>query len=153
MGGMIYDPRIGGQRLAPAHAPGAYQTYTVSSPLDTTVKAACEQVGCEAWRYGWESTIDESTELGRQQAAYIRTQSGRTFKEMPRAGEDSLTVFRFEPGQRCFANHQTRQESYALLGGDWRGYTGIIRRHTRAADFVEDFGEHQQRIADQQEEG
>jgi hypothetical protein len=71
---------------------------------------------------------------------------------MPRAG-GGLTVFRFDSGQRCFANHQTRPESYAVLGGDWRSYTGILRRHTRPADFVEDFGEHQQLIADEREEG
>ncbi|MGH3381365.1 MAG: hypothetical protein ACRDP6_42200 [Actinoallomurus sp.] len=150
---MMRDPRSGAQRIIPAHKSGAYQTYSVSSPRDTTVKAACEQVGCAAWMYGWETPVDESTELGRQQAAYIRTQSGRTFREMPRAGEDSLTVFRFESGQRCFANHQTRPESYAVLAGDWRMSGGVLRRHTRGADFVEDFGLHQQRIADQQKEG
>jgi hypothetical protein len=153
MSGTVYDPSIGGERIVPAHSPRAYQTYSVSSPRDTLVKAACEQVGCEAWLYGWETPIDESTELGRQQAAYIRTQSGRTFREMPKAGPAALTVFRFEAHQRCFANHQTRPESYAVIGGDWRSYTGILRRHTRGADFVEDFGENQQRIADQQEEG
>lgn len=152
MSGTVYDSSIGGNRILPAHASRAYQTYTVSSPRDTMVPAACEQVGCEAWQFGWETPVDESTELGRQQAAYIRTKSGRTFRELPRAG-GGLTVFRFEPRQRCFANHQTRPESYAVLGGDWRGYTGIIRRHTRGADFVEDFGEHQERIADQQKEG
>lgn len=140
-------------RIEPNMPVAAYQTYTVSSPRDTTVKAACEQVGCDAWRFGWETPIDESTELGRRQAAYIRTQSGRTFREMPKAGPDALTVFRFESGQRCFADHRTRPESYAVLGGDWRRYTGTIRRHTKPADWVEDFGEHQQTIADQREEG
>lgn len=153
MSGMAYDPRIGGNRIVPAHASRAYQTYTIASPHDRLVKAACEEVDCPNWRNGWETAIDESTELGRQQAAYIRTQSGRTFREMPRAGEGAVTVFRFEAGQRCFANHQTRAESYGVLGGDWRGYTGILRRHTRSVDWVEDFGEHQQRIADQQKEG
>jgi hypothetical protein len=153
MSGTVFDPRIGGQRIVPAHAAGAYQTYSVHSPRDTTVKAACEDVGCEAWLFGWDTPIDESTELGRQQATYIRTQSGRTFKEMPRAGEGAVTVFRFEPRQRCFANHRTRPESYAVLAGDWRIRGGVLTRHSRAADWVEDFGEHQQRIADQQEKG
>lgn len=153
MSGMVYDPGIGGNRIAPAIAPGAYQTFSVSSPRDTTRKAACEEVGCPDWRDGWESHIDESTELGRQQAVYIRTRSGRTFRELPRASEGAVTVFRFEAGQRCFREHHTRAESYAVLSGDWRQYRGVLRRHTRAADWVEDFGEHQQRLADQREKG
>lgn len=138
-------------RIEPNLPARAYQTYTIASPHDRTVKAACEQVGCAAWRHGWESAIDEATDLGRQQAHYIRTGSGRTFTEHRSAA--GLTVFRFEPRQRCFADHRTRPESYAVLGGDWRRNTGLLRRHIRPADWVEDFGEHQQRIADQREKG
>lgn len=133
-------------------APGAYQTYSITVPRDTLVRAACEQVGCAAWRHGWESTIDESTELGQRQAAYIRQTSGRTFREQ--RTDAGLTVFRFESGQRCFADHQTRPELYAVRDGDWRGNpTGRTRQHTRAADWVEDFGEHQLRLVDQQQKG
>lgn len=140
-------------RIEPAIPAEAYQTYTIASPHDRMVRTACEDAGCLAWRYGWETAIDEGTELGRRQAAYIRQRAGRTFRELPRAGQGAVTVFRFDSGQRCFADHHTRPESYGVLAGDWRGYTGTIRRHTRAADWVEDFGEHQQRIADQREKG
>lgn len=130
----------------------AYQTYSIVSPTDRTVVAACEQVGCAAWRNGWESTIDETTDLGKRQAAYIRRESKRTFREQRTAA--GLTVFRFEPGQRCFAEHRTRPEIYAVRDGDYRGNpTGRARRHQRPQDWVEDFGEHQQRIADQREKG
>jgi hypothetical protein len=139
-------------RLPPAHAVEAYQTYSITVPPDVLVKAACEQVGCEAWRNGWESVINEATDLGKAQADYIRTRAGRTFREQRTAG--GFTVFRFDSGQRCFAEHKTRPELYAVRDGDWRGNpTGRARRHTRAADWVEDFGEHQQRIADQTEKG
>jgi hypothetical protein len=50
--------------------------------------------------------VDERTELGKGQATYIRTQSRRTFRESPTA--EGLTVFRFDSGQRCFQEHQTR---------------------------------------------
>src|SRR5690606_34697531 len=123
----------------------------IISPADRMVKTACEDAGCLAWRYGWETRVDEGTELGRAQAAYIRHQSGRTFREIRTA--EGLTVFRFEPYQRCFAEHRTRPEVYLVRGGDWRRDLGLIRRHTRPADWVEDFGEHQQRIADQQRRG
>ena len=139
-------------RIDPAMPVGAYQTYSITSPRDVQMRAACEQVGCAAWARGWESVIDERTDLGKEQAAYIRTQSGRTFRDMKRG--DGLTVFRFESGQRCFAEHRTRPEIYLVRDGDWRGNpTGRQRQHSRAADWVEDFGEHQQRIADQQQKG
>lgn len=139
-------------RIDPNLPVQAYQTYSITTPRDTLVKAACEQVACQAWAHGWESVIDESTDLGAKQAAYIRQQSGRTFREQKTAA--GLTVFRFEAHQRCFADHKTRPELYAVRDGDWRGNpTGRTRKHIRAIDWVEDFGEHQQRIADQHQKG
>lgn len=133
-------------------APGAYQTYSIAQPRDTTVRAACEQVGCAAWQRGWESAIDETTPLGQKQAAYIRTQSGRTFREQKTAA--GVTVFRFEARQRCFTEHRTRPQLYAVRDGDWRGNpTGRVRQHQRPQDWVEDFGEHQLRLTDQQQKG
>jgi hypothetical protein len=139
-------------RLDPAGPVGAYKTYAVTSPTDTTVVAACEHVDCAARRHGWRSLIDETIDLGRRQAAYIRGPARRTYTERP--GPGGLTEFLFEPGQRCFAEHRTRPEIYVVRGGDWRGNpTGEIRQHVRAADWVDDFGEHQQRLADQIERG
>lgn len=125
----------------------AYETYSITSPRDTAVKAACEQVSCPQWRHGWDTAVDESTELGTAQAAYIRSQSGRTFREL--RTEAGLTVFRFESGQRCFAEHRTRPEVYLVRDGDFRGNpTGRRRQHTRPQDWVEDFGEHLQLVND-----
>ncbi|WP_405391056.1 hypothetical protein OG596_26305 [Streptomyces sp. NBC_01102] len=133
-------------------APGAYQTYSITQPADTLVRAACEEAGCVAWARGWQSTIDESTPLGQQQAAYIRAQSGRTFREQRTAA--GLTVFVFEARQRCFTDHKTRPQLFAVRDGDWRGNpTGRTRQHQRPADWVEDFGEHQLRLIDQQQKG
>jgi hypothetical protein len=123
-------------RLPPQGPREAYQTFTVRSRPDRQLKSACERAGCVAWRYGWESVIDESTDLGKQQAAYIRQTAGRTFKEQSTAA--GLTVFRFESGQRCFAEHQSRPELYLVRDGDFRGNpTGRRRVHTRPADWVE----------------
>lgn len=131
---------------------GAYQTYSITKPRDTLIKAVCEQVGCSAWRHGWESSIDESTELGKKQAEYIRQKSGRTFRELRRA--NGMTTFRFESGQRCFADHQTRPEIYRVRDGDWRGNpTGRTRVHARPEDWVDDFGTHQLRLVENQERG
>ncbi|MEV8402581.1 hypothetical protein [Streptomyces niveus] len=131
--------------------PGAYQTYAITQRADTLVRAACEQVGCAAWLNGWETALDETTELGRQQAAYVRQKSGRTFRELRARG---LTVFRFEAHQRCFAEHQTRPQIFAVRDGDHRGNpTGRHRQHARPQDWVEDFGENQLALVDQQQKG
>lgn len=128
-----------------------YKTYAISSPHDRTVKTACEDAGCLAWRYGWETTVDESSDLGKAQARYIRRSSGRTFRES-RSG--ALTVFRFESGQRCFSNHRTRPEVFFTRDGDWRGNpTGRKTVHTRPEFWVEDFAENQQAVADRIEKG
>lgn len=138
-------------RITPAGPAGAYVTYRIVSPPDRAVRSACEQVGCEAWLHGWETRVDERTDLGRAQAGYIRQQSGRTFRELTTA--DGLTVFRFASRQRCFAEHRTRPEFYSVRGGDWRKDLGVLRQHQRPADWVEDFSLHQDRLADQQRKG
>lgn len=137
-------------RLEPAMSPESYNTYSIRSPRDVKVKAACEQVGCERWLKGWKSPIDESTDLGKAQAAYIRTQSGRTFKEQ-RTGA-GLTVFVFDSRQRCFTDHKTWPETYAVARGDWRRST-VTRMHTRPGDWVDDFASHQQQLADRLTKG
>src|SRR5581483_11373356 len=113
MSGMVWDPRllrgpdcwVGGNRIAPQGPAAAYQTYSILQPSDQAVKTACEDAGCLANKYGWESTFDETTDLGAAQANYVRWQCGRDFTEHRTA--EGLTVFRFAPHQRCFTEHRT----------------------------------------------
>ena len=116
--------------------------YTVHMPPDRWVKTACEDAGCEQWLFGWESTVDERTPLGHAQARYIRLQSGRAFREMK--APDGLTVFRFEPRQRCFAEHRTRPAVLAVAVGG-----RVLRVHSSLATLAEDYTEHVGRLADQ----
>lgn len=136
--------------MIPQGPSGAYQTYSMSRRPDTLIKAACAEVGCQAYLRGWETAVDESTDLGRTQAAYIRTKAGRTFSEL-RKGE--LTVFRFEPHQRCFADHHTVAEKFTVLSGDWRAYSGVQRVHANGRDWADDFAEHQDLLANEIEKG
>lgn len=136
-------PLVRPDPVAPVHA---YKTYSISAPRDTLIRTACEQAGCLAWRRGWETVIDESTDLGAGQAAYIRFQSGRTFREQRRG--DGLTVFRFEPYQRCFTDHKTRPVTFAVRLGDWRANLGGLRTFDRPDQFIDDFASHQDRLAD-----
>ena len=127
----------------------ATRDYRVQMPRDTTVKAACEDAGCEQWLYGWDSLIDERTDLGREQAKYIRTKSGRTFREM--RAPDGLTVFRFEPKQRCFAEHRTRPARLAVGRHLSDGSFVAERTHTSLAALAEDYTQHVGRLAEQYE--
>lgn len=130
----------------------AMKTYGIVAPSDRLVEVACEQVDCNRWREGWSSPIDESTDLGRRQAAYIRTYSGRSFRE-ERLG--ALTMFHFAAGQRCFAEHRTRPEIYIVRDGDFRGNPRGTepRIHSGPQAWIADFGEHQERLADRLREG
>lgn len=139
-------------RLEPQGPVQAYQTFSVRSRPDKAVRTVCERVACPAWREGWESAIDERTDLGAAQAAYIRSQSGRTFREL--RTEAGLTVFRFESGQRCFADHKTRPELYLVRDGDFRGNpTGRVRRHDRPQDWVENVQEQLGRFNEDRQKG
>jgi hypothetical protein len=135
----------------------AYKTYRILAPVSSHFRpGTCAEADCPHYLGGWQSIIDESTVQGQEQAHYIRKLSGRSFKE--RRNEIGLTVFSFEAGQKCFGGqHQVRldrPELYVVQDGDWRGNpTGRVRRHADAADWVDDFGEHQQRLADLREEG
>lgn len=139
-----------GRSIVPNGRPGDYQTYTIRRRPDTVIKAACEQVGCEYWRSGWRTTVDETTDLGRSQAAWIRGSSGRTFRE---SKSDGLTVFIFDSGQRCFTDHQTIMEKFRVRGGDYRKNLGLIREHTNGVDWAEDLVEHLGRIDEERNRG
>src|SRR5690348_1425764 len=136
-------------RVQPAMGPEMYKTYAIQAPRSTHQrKATCAEVECDAWRLGWTSSVDESTDLGMRQAAYIRNLSGRRFIE-ERTGE--MTVFTFYPEQRCFAEHLVpldREPQFLVLGGDWRGNPRgeEARIHRTFDDWANDFGEHQDRL-------
>jgi hypothetical protein len=105
------------------------------------IPAACEQAGCDNWQYGWDNVIDERTETGAGLAAWIRRESGRDFISMKTAGGE--TVFRFEPFQRCFDEHRTRQPRF-LAGG---------REHPRLGPWIGDLEDHLGNLHDQLQKG
>ena len=124
----------------------ATRDYIVRMPRDVFVRAACEDVGCEQWQYGWDSLIDENTPLGKAQAEYIRAKSGRTFREM--RAPDGLTVFRFDPRQRCFAEHRTRPASWLVTAGPQ-----VVSRHSDMSGWIDDLDHHVDRLHEQVKRG
>lgn len=128
-----------------------YRTYGIDAPRDRDIKWTCQEVGCVHWHKGWVTAHDETTELGRGQAEWIRRESGRDFREGRTVHDGrTLTVFRFSPYQRCFQDHRTVAVAYTVKLGDFRAGQDrqMLRAHSRPQDFVEDWGEHQDTIAE-----
>lgn len=126
------------------------RSYRISMPPDITVVAACEDVGCDSWRSGWETVCDESVDLQAVVAMTIRSGgSGRTFREMSDVRDGrKVAVFRFDAHQRCFAEHRTRPGRLLVHQGGRFAY-----EHTSLRFLAEDYTEHMGGVADQQERG
>lgn len=145
-------------RIQPIGPASSYKTYQIVSPLSTHFRpASCAEVHCPAHQHGWKTVIDERTEQGKSQAHYIRKEAGRKYRE-DKDIQGALTIFIFEAGQRCFGAHQVRldrPETYIVRDGDWRGNPRGTKPyvHTKAAYWVEDFAEHQNRLANEIEKG
>jgi len=137
--------------LMPAHM---YKTYSFVRPLRSHWRTAdCEESGCTAYANGWITRVDESSELGRAQAHYIR--HDRTRKSTEDRTPEGLTAFTFPPGQKCFQgkNHKLpieRDPVFLVKGGDHRGNPMQVTTRVcrNASEWIEDFDEHQHLLAD-----
>lgn len=135
-------------RIDPAMPAHAYKTYAIVAPKQThTRKATCAEVECQHHIHGWVTTVIR----GSDDEALIR-RAGRHFVEEP--AEANMVRFVFPPGQPCFrvSTHRVtleREPLYVVRDGDWRGNPRGTdpRRHTRAADWVDDFATHQDKLA------
>ena len=155
MGGMVQVPFGHTQvsRILPAMPAASYKTYSMAMPLATHWRpASCAEVDCDAYRNGWVSTFDISTDLGQKQHDYCSHDRTRGFSTQ-RVGP-ALVKFIYPPGNRCFqaGDHRVplqRPARYLVTGGDWRGNPRGVppRVHKRAEDWIEDFATHQDKIA------
>jgi hypothetical protein len=133
--------------------PHGYKTYSIHAPIRTHFrKATCTEVDCPDYLNGWRVRLEH---LNEEQRVWVR-QTGRRYTEMAvRPGETWLV---FEAGQPCFraTEHRARverEELYVIRDGDTRGNpTGRVDRVT-GQQWNDDFGEHQQRLADAQQKG
>lgn len=139
-------------RLDPKMPVHAYQTYGITRPPGThSRRATCAEVDCVASARGWSTKVDVSTDLGRRQANYIRLASGRSYTHSQKG---TVVTFMFAAGQRCFAEHRVNVERPSLFlkrGGDWRAGWDAVQM--RDVDWVDDFANHQQDIAERIERG
>ena len=139
-------------RPAPLADPRAYRTFTIAAPRQTHWRpATCAEVRCAAYLNGWVTCTDESTQLGQRQADFIRHDRTRRHTETRTAA--GITEFTFEPGQQGYApahDHyaRTRPDIFIARDGNFLGNpTGVRRVHANAADWADDFANHEDRLA------
>jgi hypothetical protein len=141
-------------RLQPQGQVQDYKTYQIVSPLSTHWRpATCAEVDCAEYINGWRLRIEG---LPPEMVHAART-SGRKYTELDVSESEHWLIF--EAGQPCFRAQMHRalldkQEIFIARDGDWRGNpTGNVRRHTRPEFWVEDFAEHQDKLARQIQQG
>jgi hypothetical protein len=149
-------------RFTPARPVSAMKTYGLAAPQTTHYRrATCKEVDCPNYVNGWRSGFDVTKPEAAEAARIVRLHSGRLFTIEEIKGGPLNTVqkviFTFGPGQECFLPHRVALERDPILyvrHGDWRGNdTGYKRMHANPTDWVDDFGEHQQRLADRLAQG
>ena len=144
--------------IMPNMDPHEYQTFSLRRPRRTHWRSAtCEEADCEAYRTGWVTTVDLSTDLGQRQYHFITHDRER--KPSMQKIIDTLVKFVYGPGFRCFGTkHKVsidRPPVFLVLGGDWRGNPRAIptRTHTKGELWVEQFEENLDAIRTIQERG
>jgi hypothetical protein len=140
-------------RPAPLLQVQQMQTYAVATPRHThTRPATCAEVLCDAHVKGWTSKVPTGS---ADEALLLKAAAGeidgyRRHYKLVRVGQISVVIF--PAGQTCLhvLRHRVSLERpafFVVRGGDWRGSTGVIRRHFNGDQWVEDFAEHQDRLA------
>lgn len=137
-------------RITPRLPEAMATTYQISAPTTThRIQRTCVQVQCEAHVKGWTTHCDPN--IHSEQIHYIRTMSGRRFRE--HVTPEGLIAFEFYPGQECFKRpHTVRNEDvpeiYVVRQGDFRTpvqYANPVRMS--GDNWLESFAANQERLA------
>ena len=135
-------------RLEPQLPPAAYQTFQVAAPLSTHwAPATCAEVDCPEYLNGWRLRVEGLTD----QDVHLAEHCGRKYTRVSVAPGETWLVF--EAGQPCFKASQhrrrlDREERFIIRGGDHRANPRGDHRETTASGWADDFGEHQETLAD-----
>jgi hypothetical protein len=128
--------------------PSAYKSYGVKLPMSgpDDRPATCAEVDCGPYLNGWKTPL---AVLTGDTWSWLKAQGYRWTVERL---TDTTGYAVFPPGQSCFKASEHRRPIadpvYTVTRGAQGQWAGPPRVHKRAADWVEDFGEHQQRLAD-----
>ena len=136
------------QRPEPSQPVHRTVTYAVKSPRSThTRPATCEEAGCKAFLRGFTVTLPVGSDRIEHLKRAMRGEEDGIKRLDARVERDGGIVHvHFAKGTACMGatRHRVslnRPELYVVRGGDWRGSTGLIRRHHRPEYWVEDFEE------------
>lgn len=131
------------------------KTFSILMPAETHWrKATCEEVACPRFLEGWQVRVELITPEDRHR---IKQSKWRYTELRPTDGQ---TLWVFEAGQPCFQarNHRIQLDKpqlYVVRDGDRRGNprgTPVLR-HKRAESWVDQFSEHQDKLARAIEQG
>ena len=103
---ILHTPKSSTLGLVSAQSPRQYVKRHIVQTAEHFMAADCKETGCPHYEFGWTTTIDEQTDLGRKQARYIRKEAKRKYTEQNNAV--GLTLFYFESGQKCFTAHKVQ---------------------------------------------
>lgn len=140
----------------PLLGPDGYKTYRVSAPIETHHrKATCAEVDCPHYLNGWSFHVEAMLALNPAWEHAART-SGRKFTEVSYG--EGQTWLLFEAGQPCFAASEHRMridrlDTFIIRDGDHRDNPTGRRAVVSPQAFVDDFGEHQDRLAEIERRG
>lgn len=137
----------------PAFPVDKMQTYAIKSPISThTRPGTCEEAGCKDWTNGFTTIVPAGSDKEALVRQVARGHSPDGVKRVPSELRDGdLIHFVYPAGTPCWKtlNHRVsldRPEFYSVRGGDWRGSTGLIRRHDKPENWVDDFHGNQSRL-------
>ncbi len=142
-------------RPTPLLPASARRTFSILMPTETHWrKATCREIDCPRFLKGWKAQVEVMTP---QQIHLIKAAKYRYRELRVALGE---TWWLFEAGQTCFQADLHRiqlgkPELFVVRDGDWRGNprrTPTIR-HKRPEFWVEQFSEHQAKLAKAREQG
>jgi len=109
--------------------------FSASRPLTTHWReASCKEVDCPHYLLGWETKVDVSTPLGKQQYEYIIHKSGRRGNGKK---EGTLITFMFSPEQKCFREHKLPLEREPILSIQ----NGYDRRTAKTGEWHDEMNE------------
>lgn len=142
-------------RVAPKLGPELMKTYAIVRKSGLHYRpATCAEVECEQWKNGWITRVPAGSDADQY---LISKAHGRTFQQGWRDGGER--TYTFPPGQECFRSSQhriaiEREPFFVVRDGDWRGNPlGTPAVNRRPDDWVDDFANHQQHIADVRQRG
>jgi hypothetical protein len=151
-------------RPTPLMGVGSYKTYSLVAPRATHHRrVSCEVYGCEPFLKGFATTAlpDSEEEATIRQACAGEIDGIRRPLPAFTVTPDGFHRYAFPPGTPCFRAvahtvHNDRPPIPIVRPGDHRGDPtgGDGRRiHASTDDWVEDFAEHQDRLATAAKEG